>query len=486
MKLKKVVVAFMIILLLFVTACSETDEEAGNQTKTTLNTTPTVNPTSTTPVEQTIEPLTYVSPHKEVLNLPASLPTYHPYIDILGVDSDGFGPKSPIFFSDNGENVALPDGVSAYVVDVNFEEDETDTPTVIGLLKDSKMAFMRLDGEIITDFKYKFTEELDSYKGYVVFEKFGEDGMYGVLDIRTGIEVIPPKYTRISLQDGFVYAETGKSKLLISYEDVVLYELASDTFLWTPHMQESNELIGKRPLFNACTREMFYPDLYYDVSLHISEPYQILTTYDYSAEQSIITITNDEGKVLYFAADYESWEVNNEAVCVRFRDNRVIVVTLSAEPIVYENLPPFHFASYINGVLYLSIDDGLTIGVDRSGKELSRNATKPSIRIVGENAVSISLTGTKNYDHHYLINELGRCFLEIHGAASIVQTGRFIAVYDMTTSKKMIYLSDGTLLYEDFYSVDMRLATDNRVVFLPREGEYKILCSDGTILSLPE
>ena len=488
---------FLVILIFCLTLAFQTDcAKNRSAPEYTLVSPPSehLQPETTSPSEQiqsenvetsvVVTPLEYIQVREEILELPESLPPYLPDQVFISIDIDGFGPISPIFIYENFETVDLPEGVQGYVVDnPDWERENTNVPTVIGLLKDGKMALMKLDGTIATDFIYRFDEYFETLKGYAVIESAANMGNFGVVDIRTGGETIIPQYSRIKLYDGFIVAESAEGKLLLDYQGTLIKNLGTDAFIWTPEAEEGNELYQDRVLFDATTRTVYYPYLASGVSLFHHGNYRILTKYDYDVSTGIITVTDENGTNLFTDTGYESLSTNDEAVCIRYYE-KLVVVKMNEHVKVYSDLPAYKNPRYINGELFIYVDPQFEISVDQYGNELSRTVIIPTVRNVGRNIITLNISGEERADYWYFLNDSKEIVIRTDGECDMRQNGFFIHVLDFSSDRNYLFFSDGTLLASDFYAVDLRLVTNNSVVIFPTEDETQILHTDGTIMDL--
>jgi len=177
------------------------------------------------------------------LILPEPLPEYEATLQLVPTiterySSGWFHLAGPLNFLDkNNKPIDLPEETAGYFYAYekayrnDYVEPDLRTPSCIFLVdSQGNAAIMRLDGTVVTEFIYRKREYEQAFcvlKGYVNVAQRSEgdeyNQKYGVVDLRTGREVIPAVYDELSLFDGFVAARRGDTVYLLDYSGKELY-----------------------------------------------------------------------------------------------------------------------------------------------------------------------------------------------------------------------------------------------------------------------
>ncbi|MDR3277942.1 MAG: hypothetical protein LBT12_04145 [Oscillospiraceae bacterium] len=134
-----------------------------------------------------------------------------------------------LFLNRQLEILDLPEGTDNYYIvrDGSVLTNDRAAPVAAALINAAgNIAFMRLDGAVMTDFVYRDYSQGDGYDirsvgGYI--QVCREDAGFGLLDIRTGEEVVPCGFEELILLDGYLLADSR----FLDFSGNVLYDCES-------------------------------------------------------------------------------------------------------------------------------------------------------------------------------------------------------------------------------------------------------------------
>lgn len=220
--------------------------------------------------------------------------------------------------------VELPPNVFNYAVVRAWEEDNA--LLAYGLIGDEeldyRMAFMSVDGEMLSDFIYdSFGEDYIHFPnryGYVVILR---DGGYGLLNLATGTEVIPPEYDGLQPYKYGVVAQKGENYLLLDYAGRILFEFGSTA----PYIHYDDEYIfsGTGHTFLLATGEIFSHTLQDEQGIHFYGG----MTIELENYRTDITIYNQWQEKVFTGSGIKNYYCSGGAVLLTDGSSLVNIIT---------------------------------------------------------------------------------------------------------------------------------------------------------------
>jgi hypothetical protein len=265
---KNKITKIIVLIIILVTVCGIF---SGCEDKT-LPETPdeTVIPIDSTEEPDTIEPsvtaqwdcivplVPLVEPEKMDIIFPDPLPDYMPEVNVFPLLNDINGKVN--FIDKNYNLIDIPEEAVGYYPCYSYETKDGETISTLQAYclvdKNSNYAVMNLSDELVTDFIYRMIPgewrvAYSAYKGYLIVceraDIIYESGngytkaLCGVLDIRTGKEVVPLIYPTagsvdiwMNLYDGYILTSSGgiydeiKEYKLLDYSGNLIYDFGKE------------------------------------------------------------------------------------------------------------------------------------------------------------------------------------------------------------------------------------------------------------------
>ncbi len=310
--------------------------------------------------------LRFVLPVMHELKMPEKLAVYKPEIVYAPTVSYAW-PQTDLlmgeiqFINKDKEFLELPENVSNYFPIImwggiyDWVPDKLTLPFAVAYAlenEDKKIAIMRTDGEIVTDFIYSPYKELDvsnslqfeTLGGYMVVKK---DGSFGVLDIRSGKEVVPCEYVDIWLNDYGVFAykygenstkQEDCTEYLLDYNGNILYSAEnSETVGICEKMDECWGIGSSFPVVFVDKDLIVLPD--YPDSTEVSFYGGVFTIVSnkYTESMDVLVYTMD-GALLYEKNDILECYFFNGAVNIRHASHIDVIYKDSINKIKQDEL----------------------------------------------------------------------------------------------------------------------------------------------------
>jgi hypothetical protein len=202
-------------------------------------------------------------------------PVYRPAMDILPLINVAVLYRtcltgSVTFLDSQGQPLLLPDGVANYDVVREYSDDYAQsTPVAVALYDQAgRVAFLRLDGTMATEFVYLpfgagDSAEFPSKGGYaqVMRDVSGYEGygLYGLLDLRTGREVLDCVYDNMRLFDDCLWAAKDGESWFLDYTGRELFACGATEvdFYWS---DDGLIFWGDKFLYEGSTGRLYATD----------------------------------------------------------------------------------------------------------------------------------------------------------------------------------------------------------------------------------
>jgi len=456
------------------------------------------------------DPLVYIPPTR--IELPIEpLPDYAPdaeFLIVQGPYDDRFitENKPSLWLSDkNGKTLTLPAGTVGCCVDgLGSDGDYFDNmdvgPQAAFLVRDGKYAVMRLDGKVVTGFDYSLQYECDSpywqtYKGYLLFRREIKTpkndeplSIYGLLDIRTGEEVIPVIsnticYTR--LYDGVIEVEAFNEGVirLIDYHGNTLYEIDREEY-------------GRSCYLDVTNRELVQFNLPADTWINKVGDYLVLQRDD---EPQTLTVLDQEYQPIHTQQHDSLWHIMGGGLLIG-DGNHYTAIAPGRELIFFDLENPFNIdtAYFVGDELFLvQLEDQLRhrppyqmIPVDAQD-EIVFLESYPSNCPVMRLSPHVTARMYSNYPVAFaMTDENGRILIDYDRYGDLIEKGGFVLAYtsadDEGWNRYDIYNTEGQLLLLNT-RVETRLVMPDCMILLDADiGEPVMLYNDGTMKPLTE
>ncbi|MCL2487879.1 MAG: hypothetical protein FWE80_04275, partial [Oscillospiraceae bacterium] len=212
---------------------------------------------------------------------PAPLPDFNPACNVLPLLSQpsvyGMHVMGQLNFIDRQYNlIPVPEQAEMYYTPYEFNGEDYLPQAYCLYDNDQKMAVMDLSGNLLTGFEYDYYStyegpDLGNFKGYLIVCKKQNPGtdneqpFFGVLDLKTGKEVLPPVYNYLYLMDGYIYTEKDGEMNIFDYagKRLVGPEKAAPDFLApkpeSPHFNSAEA--PYRMSYSSFRDTMYYGEL---------------------------------------------------------------------------------------------------------------------------------------------------------------------------------------------------------------------------------
>ena len=452
--------------------------------------------------EDTPAPLVpLIEPEKIDVKFPDTLPDYTPEINVFPLMPDINGKVK--FIDKNYNLIYIPEEAVWYCPCFSYETKNGEEISTLQAYcignKNNKYAVMNLSGEIITDFIYRvipgeWGPTFLAYKGYLAVCE-GVDKIYdekngytraliGVLDIRTGKEVVPLIYSTpgsididMWLFDGYILAslETGENeyeKKLLDYSGNVIYDLGNEF--------EFGE--SERAVYRKNTDENLYYNCY--------ENYIVMQQFRYPRN---ISVYDKNKKHIFSIENCKNYYVIDENVFIMDESEKNIYVINENKIINFKCDFDYAFpVKYENDTLILEIysrdseNYGYTFSIDTDGNVLSKELIPKQEYIDYPNRGLIlrydTSPGTEK--RYYLLDKNGNVIIpqgkynsfNILDSFVVARTGEgWRGIWE----SQDIYDKNGNLLLADVYGYTVEIPGDGLIVY-KSETVCGILSPDGS------
>ena len=239
----KVMVLLMMMNSLLISSCSNDQNEALDNETTKIESEAVVNQN----MKETSETLSFPKIEKIPFKLPDKILEYNPEVTILPLVSspqyymDGVS-GDLMFINKNKEKLSIPDEALFYYPTEPSELDLSQpyNPRALMLYnRDLKGAVMRVDGQVVTDFIYGVIPtggdniHIPTYQNYILVCEYDSYDRFGVVNIQTGKEIIPPVYLEIYFLENCIYVienDNGNRahRVLFNYQGELIFDFETN------------------------------------------------------------------------------------------------------------------------------------------------------------------------------------------------------------------------------------------------------------------
>jgi len=429
----------------------------------------------------------YQKPERINLKFPAKLPAYNPEINVFPLINAEypFSVDGMLHFINRGYQLFdLPQEAEYYS---NCYSSDNKLQCYELYSDHNNMAVMNLSGEIVTGFVYNpiyYYQSQPAFKGYLrvsksVYDQSGahKETLEGVIDIRTGKEIIPVSYNDVHLFDGYIYAKKGAKSQLLDYNEKVLYDFgatpvyfSSDTYQSGFNLDTENNILSRVRLSG-------------DAVLKHHKKYVVFFDSNYSYNPASISVYSKNGEHLFSAKD-----------CLYIEDKDQNIVIGCAEAlkmfVVANNVvKSFPFYSAFSDYRYYKDDtltyytgDDTTGTIDHNGRMLSRQPDLPEESDVFDETYGELIRRYRHSDSEYaLLNRKGEVLIPFGKFDWIRPIGSFVGVRRYASGKTTadIYNTGGKLVLADVYGYTAEIPGDGLIVY-KSNTDCGILRLDGS------
>lgn len=442
------------------------------------------------------EPIPFNPPEEVAVDWPEPPAKYDPKVEVIPVVAPGeyfyhYLDGKTAFVDRNHKRVPIPKEARTY-----YMSDQC----ILLVNAEDKIAIMRFDGKVVTDFIYIFSSEehrsVDSLNGFAVLPKKSindknESNHFWVLvDIQTGKEITRKEYEWIYIYDSFVRTEINENCELIDYNGKPFFDLSEKSadiyrksydrgFYYTSSDYDYLIDEAKKTVYRLHHENEM--SIYWSDKLYLLEDTNTSRISIYNAKKELLLHLND-----YRNFDSSYCDSNNFIVLT---ENDFVVVTKDENifKIPTKNIPKeddvyyyIYNAHFNDKKITFKTDSSRTITFDMNGN-IIRNVDTYENVVTQEGHIA-SKNGEKS-----LVSDTGKALIPFDKYDSLMEYNEFVYAtnyYINGEKPNDIYNLNGKLLAADVYKPIFIMTFDDCMLIYKTANTCGFLYPDGKFAPL--
>gem|GEM_PF-5656909 len=417
------------------------------------------------------EPIPFDSVEQLVVDWPEPPKRYNPKKEILPLINAGaihsYYISGDLVFLDSKNKKFKPDRKAKYYY--------PSSECILLFDADNNMAIMRFDGKVVTDYIYQAICDDDfpsnpSINGCVQVKAYNDEHTYyGLVDIRTGKEIVKPEYTRMERFEDCILACKNEQYMLIDYEGTVFYAFEKGLKVNLSSSSSSSFDEDARYSLKIDDNKLYRNHSKDSCFLGSVGPYYLMRRYSSESwPESTESVYDENGKHLLTRAECWNHFYDGENFILP-NQNWITVLKKNGEIIeipFFDDIRTISKAEYQdNHLAYNDSSRGFRVTIDKDGHEISRAAIESEKEKRPEYLENFSESTIEQYDSIYPIWNNDHFMIASKG--------------ESRDRKEDIYNRSGELLLENAYGYISEITRENQMVVYTGENACYLLHTDG-------
>ncbi|MEL7623811.1 MAG: hypothetical protein AAGU12_09500 [Clostridiales bacterium] len=437
------------------------------------------------------------------LNWPQPLPAYYPELEVQPLISEGtiyeYIIKGPLNFLDEaGQLIPIPAEAEFYNV--------LDSCILLGRA-DGLNAVMTKDGQVLTGFLYDVDYDEGEgiapvpteWGGYIVLSKRTDPGdwsqkLYGLVDVRTGEEVLPFVFSHLEIYERFCFAIKDGAAMLMDIQGNSFYTFDNTNIYCAPSRYNMQGM--EETLVTTDIPGIYPPNVHVPVYAFL---YDGLTVYLHAGDQQPpdkITVLDSHGNHILTDTGFSNYHIPGKNLYIE-KDGAITVVTSKGERADFPYTEEIRQAveSYSPDALYSDLKyegELLTLQLrDRDLPALYLTYNKEGVLMEKRETAWEVINPHLQYAYdrqgsrYALTDESGQVIKEYPVDAYVRELGPFIIIADghSTGITYSVENLQGQVLAQDIFVPIRHYVWDSLIIYTDANHCYR-LYPDGTKLPM--